>query len=113
MDQSGGSTGDGQPVTTATEQGPEQHLRESRGPFTTNSIYSQVHRDFPGGPVVKTSPPNAGVEVSISGQELRSHMPCGKKKKKKTRNQKQNCNKFNKDFKNSPHQKTNAHTLML
>ena len=30
-----------------------------------------------------------------------------KKKKKKNRNQKQYCNKFNKDFKNSPHQKTN------
>ena len=83
MDQSGNGTGDGQPVTTATEQGSEQHLRESRGPFTANSIYSQMHRDFPGSPVVKTLPPDAEVGVSISGQELRSHVPCGKKKKKK------------------------------
>ena len=27
-----------------------------------------TNRDFPGGPVVKTSPPNAGVTGSISGQ---------------------------------------------
>ena len=34
-------------------------------------------RDFPGGPVVKTSPSNAGCMGSTSGQELRSHMPPG------------------------------------
>ena len=41
-------------------------------------------RDFPGGPVVKTSPSNAGGAGSIPGQKLRSHMPCGQKKRKKT-----------------------------
>ena len=35
--------------------------------------------------------------------ELRSHMLCSKKKQ--NRKQKQYCNKFNKDFKNDPHQK--------
>ena len=32
-------------------------------------------RDFPGGPVVKNLPSNAGDTGSISGWELRSHMP--------------------------------------
>ena len=34
--------------------------------------------------MVKTSSSNAGDASSIPGQGLRSHMPCGKKKKKKT-----------------------------
>ena len=34
--------------------------------------------DFPGGPVVKNLPFNAGNVGSISGRELRSHMPQGK-----------------------------------
>ena len=38
-------------------------------------------------------------------RELRYHMPCDQKKKKIK--QKQYCNKFNEDFKNSPHQKKN------
>ena len=33
--------------------------------------------DFPGGPVVKTSPTSAGSVGSFG--ELRSHMPCGQK----------------------------------
>ena len=33
-----------------------------------------VYRDFPGGPVVKTSPSNAGVWVQSLVGELRSHM---------------------------------------
>ena len=32
--------------------------------------------DFPGGPVVKNPPSNAGDMGSIPGGELRSHMPC-------------------------------------
>ena len=32
-------------------------------------------------------------------------MPPGQKKKKPNRKQKQQCNKFNKDFKSGPHQK--------
>ena len=33
--------------------------------------------DFPGGPVVKNPPSNAGDMGSIPGQELRSHMLWG------------------------------------
>ena len=60
-------------------------------------------KDFPGGPVVKTSPSNSGAEGSIPVRNLRSHMP-GAKKLKNVK-QKQSCNRFNKDFKNGPHQK--------
>ena len=41
--------------------------------------------DFPGGPVVKTSPSNAGGEGQIPGRELRSHMPQGQKTKTQNR----------------------------
>ena len=37
--------------------------------------------DFPGGPVVKTLPPNAGGEVPSLFGELRAHMPSGQKTK--------------------------------
>ena len=39
-------------------------------------------RTFPGGPVVKTSPSNAGqgVQVQPLVREIRSHMPCSQKK---------------------------------
>ena len=59
--------------------------------------------DFPGGPVVKISLSTAGAVGSSLTGKLRSHILHGTKKK--TRIQKQNCNKFNKDFKNGPHQK--------
>ena len=39
--------------------------------------------DFPGSPVVKTLPRHARVAGSSLVEELRSHMPCGQKKKKK------------------------------
>ena len=38
----------------------------------------KIDRDFPGGPVVKNPPSNAGDAGSIPGGELRSHMPWGK-----------------------------------
>ena len=56
---------------------------------------------LPSGPVVRTLPSSAGATVPSPVRELRSHMPWGQKNKK----QKQYCNKFNKDFKNSPLQK--------
>ena len=41
-----------------------------------------MYWDFPGGPVVKTSPSSAGGVGSIPGPgELRSHMPRGQKTK--------------------------------
>lgn len=49
--------------------------------------------DFPGGPVVRTSPSSAGGASSIPGGRWRPHMPPGQTK------QKQYYNKFIKDFK--------------
>ena len=60
-------------------------------------------RDFPGGPVVKTSSSNARGEGSIPGWGAR--IPHASRPKNQNIKQKQYCNKFNKDFKNGPHQK--------
>ena len=60
-------------------------------------------RDFPGGPVVKTSPSNAGGAGSLPSQ--RAKIPHALQPKNQNTKQKQYCNKFNKDFKNGPHQK--------
>ena len=46
-----------------------------------------------------------GVGVRSLVGELRSHMPQGPENQ--SIKQKQYCNKFNKDFKNGPHQKIN------
>ena len=57
-------------------------------------------KDFPGIPVVRTSPSSAGDAVRSLVREVELHMPCHQKKeKKKTKKQKQYCNKFNKAFK--------------
>ena len=61
------------------------------------------HRDFPGGPLVKTSPSNAGGVGLIPGQGanfLHAWWP-----KYQNIKQKQYCSTINKDFKNSLHQK--------
>ena len=50
--------------------------------------------------MVTTSPSNAGSADSIPG--LGAKIPCTQNAKCKTE---QYCNKFNKDFKNGPHQK--------
>ena len=53
--------------------------------------------DFPGSPVVKTSPSNAGGMGLIPGQGAKiPHASCPKNQNIK---QKQYCNKFNTDFK--------------
>ena len=57
--------------------------------------------DFPGGPVVNTSPFSATGVGLISGQEAK--IPHASWPKNQNIKQKQYCNKFNKDFKNSPH----------
>ena len=56
--------------------------------------------DFPGGPVVKTLPSNAGGAGSISGQEAKIPHASQRKKKPKTKpmKQKQYGSKFNKEF---------------
>ena len=54
-------------------------------------------RDFPGGPVVKIFPSNAGSMGWIPGLKSKT-LKTNKKNTKK-----QYCNKFNKGFKNGPH----------
>ena len=61
--------------------------------------------DFPGGPVVKTSPSKAGGAGSIPGRGAK--IPHASWPKKQNIKQKQYFNKFNKDLKNGPHQKKN------
>ena len=53
--------------------------------------------------MVKTSPSNAGGVGSIPGWG--AEIPHAAQPKNKNIKQKQYCNKFNKDFKNGPHQK--------
>ena len=53
--------------------------------------------EFPGGPVVKTSPSNAGGAGSIPGQGAK--IPHASWPKNQNIEQKQYYNKFNKDFK--------------
>ena len=57
--------------------------------------------DFPGGPVVKTLLSNAAGSIPDQGAKI-SHASGPKNQNIK---QKQYCNKFNKEFKNGPHQK--------
>ena len=62
-----------------------------------------VFRDFPGSPVVKTSPSTARSVSLISGQGTK--IPHASWPKNQNIKQKQYCNKFNEDFKNGPRQK--------
>ena len=58
-------------------------------------------RDFPGGPVVKTSPSDAGGEGLIPGRG--AEIPHASWPKNQNIKQKQCGNKFNKDFKKMVH----------
>ena len=62
-------------------------------------------RDFPGGPVVNTSPSSTGDTGSISGQGANIPHALNNNNNKNTIKQKQYCNEFNKDFKNGPCQR--------
>ena len=77
-----------------------------------------MFRDFPGGPVVKTLPSNAGVVDFIPGSVFGggANIPYVWRPKNENIKQKQfkHNNKFNKDLKNGPHKKilktkTNVH----
>ena len=59
--------------------------------------------DFPRGSVVKTMPPNAGGAGSIP--DWGAKIPHGSWPKNQNINQKQYCNKFNKDFNDGAHKK--------
>ena len=52
--------------------------------------------DFPGGPVVKTSPSDTGGVSSIPAGGAK--MPCASQPINQNTKEKQYCNKFNKDF---------------
>ena len=65
---------------------------------TKKNIRSRLSQDFPGGPVVETSPFNAGSMGLISCWGAK--IPRALKSKNRNMKQKQYCNKFNKDFKN-------------
>ena len=52
--------------------------------------------------MVKNPPPNAGAEGSTLGWEAK--ILHALRPKKQSLKQKQYCDKFNKDFKNGPHQ---------
>ena len=65
-----------------------------------NVLFQVLFREFPDDSMVKTLPSNVGDASSIPGQETKIPHATWPKKKK----QKQYCNKFNKDFKNSPQQ---------
>ena len=62
--------------------------------------YKRERWDFPGGPVVKTSPSNAGGAGSIPGRGAK--IPHASRPKNQNIKQRQYCNKFNTDFKNGP-----------
>ena len=62
-----------------------------------------LYGDFPGGPVVETSPSSAGGVGLIPGQGAR--IPHSLQPRSQNIKQKQYCNGFNQDFKNGPHQK--------
>ena len=59
--------------------------------------------DFPGGPVVKTSPSNARGEGLIPGQGAKILYALWPKHP--SVKQKQYCDKLNRDFKNGPNKK--------
>ena len=61
------------------------------------------NRDFPDGPVVKTSPSNAGSAGLIPGRGAK--IPHALRPENQNIKQMQYGNKFNKDFTNGPHQK--------
>ena len=71
--------------------------------FIAILIQIKIRRDYPGGPVVKTSPSKAEGEGFIPGGVAK--IPNASRPKNQNIKQKQYCNKFNKDFLNGPHQK--------
>ena len=74
-----------------------------KGPSLIPDLKARM-RDFPGGPVVKTSPSSLGGVGSVVPRRG-AKIPHALQPKHQNIKQKQYCNKFNKDFKNDPHQK--------
>ena len=87
-------------------------------PFSPFLLFQNLSAwDFPGGPVVKASPSNAGGVVSIPGQWAK--MPHAlqpkqtNKPKKKKKKWKWPCNKFNKNLNKNIKKKTSTLDLLL
>ena len=83
----------------------DRYVSAKRGLQDLLSTYADVSTfHFPGGPIVNTLPSKEGCRFDtaplVAVGELRSHIPQGQKTK-----QKQYCNKFKKDFKDSPAKK--------
>ena len=68
-----------------------------------NTSKVNIYRDFPGSPVVGTSPSNAGAVGSVPGRKAK--IPHASRPKIQNIKQKQYYSRFNKDLKNCPHQK--------
>ena len=84
-------------------------LDTAMGPLGRNPSKRRGSRDFPGGPVDKTLPSNAGGVGSIPGWG--GKIPHTSRPKNQNIKQKQYCKEFNKDFKSGPYQKqTNKQT---
>ena len=61
--------------------------------------------------MVETSPSNAGVVGSIPGRGAK--IPHASWPKNQNIKQKQYCNRFNKDFKNGPHEKIEKKSIYI
>ena len=86
---------------TATKQDRERAACSDAGNLRILEVlFKYQHRDFPGGPVVKTSPSNAGGVGSIPDQRAKTPFASSQNQSIK---QKQNYNKFNKGFKKLVH----------
>ena len=82
----------------------EIKLSEASATCHQRALFNKIKTtDFPGSPVVKISPSSAAGMGSTPDQEAK--IPYVLWPKNKNIKQKQYCNKFNKDFKNGPHQK--------
>ena len=79
-----------------TTVGGMTFLREA-GQTTQGLWFKVILGEFPGGPVIKPSPSNAGGAGLIPGWGARIPHPSGPKNQ--NIKQKQYCNKLNKDFK--------------
>ena len=90
----------------AVQLHPSRTLRWGGEGVPDDLLSSTKHpRDLPGGPVAGISPATAGSAFSVPGWEAR--IPHASWPRDQTTEQRQCCNKFNKDLKNGPHQKKN------
>ena len=94
----------------ATQQGLMQ-IRYSSSLSTVHCHLKDTHWDFPGDPVVKTSPSNAGGVGSFPGWGAK--IPHASQPKTQNIKQKQYCNKFNKDFKKTVHIKKHFFNIFI